>query len=142
MGPQLSGVTDLTLSFINLESDEYNDVAKCIVNYTQQRNGLTEKVSYVVYIVIEDIKHLFEKSDWDKAVKALEQKTTRAVPTVLIRLLPDSTVKKTSEFGLQQLIKVNRWDKVPVPQSVINYVEENCTVDQVITAIGDYIQKL
>jgi len=142
MGPQLSGVTDLTLSFINLESDEYNDVAKCIVNYTQQRNGLTEKVSYVVYIVIEDIKHLFEKSDWDKAVKALEQKTTRAVPTVLIRLLPDSTVKKTSEFGLQQLIKVNRWDKVPVPQSVINYVEENCTVDQVITAIADYIQKL
>jgi len=142
MTQELSSLSNLTLTFINLSDDKHGQVAKCIVNYTYDPEGLADQISYVIYIAIEEIKHFFDKSDWDKAVKALNHKSTRILPAIVIQLLPESAVKKTSEFGLKTLIQVNHCKSVYVPQALIYFVEKNCTIDTVVTAIGDFINSL
>jgi len=142
MNLEISSITCLPLGVINLSDDEHQKVVKCIANYTYDPNGVAEQISYIIYIAIEDIKHLFNQSDWDKAVKSLNQKSTRVLPALVVRFLPDSAIQKTSEYGLRKLIQVNHYKNVYVPQSMIDYVEQSCTVDNVVKAIGKYIESL
>ncbi len=142
MENNLSGIANISLSFINLDVDSQEQVAKCLVNYTVDPDGICEHISHVIYVLMEEIKHLFDASDWDKAVRALEQKQTKLIPSLVVHMLPEKSLRKTSEYGVKILVDANRMRRVPVPRSLIQFIEKNLTVDHVASAIADYIDTL
>ena len=142
MDNQLSGVTNVTLSIINLNDKQLSTVSKCIKNYSYEPDGVTDQVSLLVYIIIEDIKFYFEASDWDKAVKALEEKGISLVPQVVVKILPGSTIHKASEYGLDKLIVINKIKTRQPPKQVTEFIEKHCTINHLVSYVGNALNNL
>ncbi len=80
----MNSVTDLTVRICNLDELQEKSVRNCVINHSMQPSGIFERIGVIFYLIVEKGKMYFQCSDWDKAVRALEQKSFQVIPQTLI----------------------------------------------------------
>jgi hypothetical protein len=119
-----SGITPVAyagINFYNLEAEDRVVVARCVRNYSHLPEGALAEVSQLAYKILEEIKHLLGKSDWDKAQGALTARTVESAPFCLTLIVSqkklESIAARTSSASLSALIWANQTN-VPVPEFI------------------------
>ena len=125
----MNSVTDLTVKICNLDSRQQKALSNCIINYSYQPNSLCERIQQFIYLFVEHGKMYIGCSDWDKAVNALEQKSFQIIPVPFIYFLPESSIRSTSELGVNALIKLNHYQTPPIPEFITDYIASRFTID-------------
>ena len=127
----MNSFTNIAVNFCNLDPCQREAVVTCIVNRSLQPEGLCDRIAYIFYLIVENGKMYLGCSDWDKAVDALEEKTFKIIPLLLIYILPESSIRATSELGIKGLIRLNKYPTPYIP----DFVSSRISIDD-LPAIG------
>ncbi len=75
---------DISVGFLNLDPAQRETLTHCIINYSQNSQGIRARVIYLFYMVLENGKMLFGCSTRENAVKALEAKSYKVIPVEVL----------------------------------------------------------
>lgn len=104
------------LQAVNFKPEQRKQIEACIIGYTPSKS-CSDKCKAVFYRIWNAIKHIFGKSDWQLARKALNDYAWTQIPAFVIffqQLAPPSVqskmkkdIMKASQEGLKLMINVN-----------------------------------
>lgn len=135
-----SDLAHLCIAFANLNEEETTAVKRCINGYAKQ-DTLLGVVLQKIYLWVEAYKSSYSQSDWQKAQKALEDKTFRVIPTFTRKWIGEKAIHSTSDKALKGLVKLNE-TKTKLPNQAAPFIAKQCNVDVVAHTFINVAQKL